>query len=239
MKNTVSRAGDIISRYMEDGKNNPFHSNFDWFLKEAKKKDITLILGSGFRAGCLHDSLDDFQMYEANLMEEFSEQALENDVKIITGIYGHTKYDISKLQKIRETVKIPTGGLGPLLTDIGTGYDHINAAIGIVALRDYIDWVSLITPAEHMGLPTLQDCQDGMSSINLARHIVDVMKNKNYDGDLKISEARNNLDWESMREYSINPYSTRWNKLGIKQKNPCTLCGPWCPLLYNNGGKHE
>ena len=236
MKSSVSRAGDIITRYMKSEKReNPFYQDFDWFLNEAKKNNITLILGNGFRAGSIHDSLDDMQMYEVELMKRFSDRALREGVNIIAGVYGHVKYDPDKLKQIRETLEIPTGGLGPLLTDIGVGYDHINAAIGIVLLRDYIDWVSLITPAEHMSLPTLQDCQDGMSAINLARHILDLRRGENSESDLEMSLARNDLDWETMRAVSINPYNVRWDEAGVRQKSPCSLCGPYCPLIRDKG----
>lgn len=238
MKNSISRAGDIISRYMhEEKKENPFFSDFDWFLDESKKNDVTLILGNGYRPGCLHDSLDVLQMYEIDLMRQFADKAVKKGVGIVAGIYGHTKYDLNTLKAIRETIEIPIGGLGPLLTDIGIGYDHLNAAIGTVMLREYIDWVSLITPAEHTSLPSLRDCQDGMTAINLARHILDLMKGKGYERDLKLSEARGKLDWESMREQSINPYSVKWEEIGVRQKSPCTLCGAWCPLLYKNNSE--
>jgi phosphomethylpyrimidine synthase len=89
-----------------------------------------------------------------------------------------------------------------------------------------------------MSLPTLKDCQDGMSAINLARHIINLIRNNDisYQRDKKISEARDRLDWESMRNYSINPYNPRWDEIGVKQKSPCSHCGPYCPLLYNSRG---
>ena len=123
--------------------------------------------------------------------------------------------------------------MGPLLTDVAAGYDHINAAIGTVLMREYIDWVSLVTPAEHMSLPTLKDCQDGMAAINLARHILDLIRNdKEYEWDRTISEARNRLDWKTMRDKSINPYNPRWEDINVERAY-CSLCGPYCPLLYN------
>ena len=241
MKNSVSRAGNIITRYINlVNKENPFYQNFDWFLDEAAKNKITLILGNGFRAGCLEDSLDDMQMYEIRLMKKFSDRAHEKGVDVIAGVYGHVKYDKNKLESIRKVLDIPTGGLCPLLTDVGCGYDHINAAIGIFLLRDYIDWVSLITPTEHIGLPTLKDYQEGMATISLARHILDLTRNKKgFENDKNISKARNNLDWESMKKYSINQYNPRWDGIELKLGHNCSLCGPYCPLIKNENEERK
>jgi phosphomethylpyrimidine synthase len=239
MKSSISRAGDIITRYMNvAGKENPFYQDFSWFLRRAKENDITLILGNGFRAGCIHDSLDTMQMYEVERMKEFSELAIKWGVRIIAGVYGHVMSDEGKFEEIRSKLRIPTGGLGPLLTDIAAGYDHINAAIGIITLRKYIDWVSLITPAEHMGLPTPQDGQDGMAAVNLARHILDLRRGEGQAEDLEMSKAREDLDWEAMRERSIDPCNARWENTKHEKGSPCTLCGAYCPLIPK-GEKNE
>jgi phosphomethylpyrimidine synthase len=110
MKGSISRAGDIITRYMSrERRENPFYQDFDWFLDKAKRKEITLILGNGFRAGCLEDSLDDMQMYEVQLMSYFSNKALERGVGVIAGVFGHVKYNPTLLRKIRENLDIPIG----------------------------------------------------------------------------------------------------------------------------------
>lgn len=239
-KTSVSRAGAIITRYMTriPGKisENPFYSNFEWFLNFAKKKDITLILGNGYRAGCLADSMDDVQLYETGVMKEFSKKATDRGVKVIAGIFGHvdpSKKD--KIENIRSQIDVPIGGLGPLVTDISLGYDHINAAIGIALLREYIDWVSLITPAEHIGLPNVNDVYDGMAAINTARHILDLMNGSTeaYKKDSMMAKSRTTLDWQGVVRSSINPYLNRLREVEKRtEKSFCDLCGEWCPL-YN------
>lgn len=239
-KHSVSRAGNIIIDYMKTrNEKNPFFSDWGWFVDYAKDEEITLILGNGLRAGCIKDSLDYLQMYEVKLFREFSRIAIDSGVGVIAGVIGHTdptKTEI--LEKIRRNLDVPIGGLGPLITDTAIGYDHINAAIGIVVLRKYIDWVSLITPAEHIGLPSLEDVYQGMVAVNLARHIANIIggDREAHERDRLISEKRANLNWKGMIELSIDPYLQRLNR---KEGSPCSLCGRWCPIYhkisYKNG----
>jgi phosphomethylpyrimidine synthase len=234
LKTSTSRAGSIMMKFMKQNQN-PFYSDFDWFLDYAKKKDITLILGNGFRASNIADSLDELQTYEMELMKTFAERAVNKNVKIIAGIFGHVNPAYKeRIKEMRENIEIPIGGLGPLLTDVSLGYDHLNAAIGIVLLRDYIDWVSLITPAEHICLPTMTDVYDGMAAVNIARHILDLRQGKECEKDYKMALARVNLDWEEMKNASVNPYSDRINKIAQRLKgNPCSMCGEWCPIYQS------
>lgn len=233
---TISRAGNIIMNYLSNSNSeNPYYENLNWFLDYAKKEDITLILGNGLRAACIADSLDEAQMYEVEINRVVAEEAIKKGVRIIAGVFGHIDPSkINEIKKIREKINIPIGGLGPLLTDIALGYDHINAAIGIVMMRKYIDWVSLITPSEHIGMPSLDDVSEGMTAFNIARHILELSEGKAQEKDLKMTRARINTNLcLGMIDYAINPFSKRLEKFRNKklQGKGCTLCGNWCPLI--------
>jgi phosphomethylpyrimidine synthase len=240
-KLVISRAGNIVANYVErTGQESPFYTDFDWFLDQAKEKEITLILGNGLRAACLADCFDETQMFEIKLVKEFTERAVSKGVRMIAGIFGHV--DPSKtefFETIRREIPIPIGGLGPLSTDIALGYDHINAAISIVMFRQYIDWVSIITPAEHIGMPSFSDAGDGITAFNIARHILDLKTGKNKERDLQMAKARMHKLWcAGMSELALNPYSLAVARVA-KEKWPdgCTLCGDWCPFTMRKTKK--
>lgn len=234
-KLVISRAGNIVANYVErTGRENPFYADFDWFLDQAKEKEITLILGNGLRAACLADCFDEAQMFEIKLIKEFSEKAVAKGVRIIAGLFGHI--DPSKtefFETIKREILIPIGGLGPLSTDVALGYDHINAAISIVMFRQYIDWVSIITPAEHIGMPSLSDAADGITAFNIARHILDLKAGRGKERDLQMAKARMHKLWcAGMPEIALNPYSPAVARIAKeKWPNGCTLCGGWCPFV--------
>jgi len=234
-RKVISRAGNIIVHYLRNTHDdNPFFTDPDWFLDQAKEKGITLIIGNGMRASCLADSFDEVQMLEVELVKEFAARAIAKGVSIIAGIFGHidpAKTDV--LTTIRREVPIPLGGLGPLVTDIALGYDQINAAIGIILMREYLDWVSIITPAEHIGMPNLNDAADGITAFNIARHILDLRAGQKHERDRQMAQARINKLWcAGMPELSLNPYSPIINRV-IQEKWPdgCSLCGDWCPFV--------
>jgi phosphomethylpyrimidine synthase len=237
LKWTISRAGNIILTYLlRSGKENPFYQDLNYFLDFAKKEEITLILGNGMRASCIGDSLDEAQMYEVEVHQEVAKEAIKRGVRIIAGVFGHV--DPSKteeMEKIREKLVIPIGGLGPLVTDVALGFDHINAAIGIVMMRKYIDWVSLITPSEHLGMPSLEDVEEGMTAVNIARHVLSLKEGREKERDLAMGRASVETNFcRGMVELAINPLSARLKRfLGHHEKNVkgCTLCGNWCPLI--------
>jgi len=240
-KLVISRAGNIVSHYIErTGQESPFYTDFDWFLDQAKEKEITLILGNGFRAACLADSFDESQMFEVKLVKEFAERAIAKGVRMIAGIFGHVDPSKTEIfEAIRREIPIPIGGLGPLTTDIALGYDHINAAISIVMFRQYLDWVSIITPAEHIGMPSFSDAADGITAFNIARHILDLKVGKNKERDLQMAKARMHRLWcAGMSELSLNPYSPAVARVS-KEKWPdgCTLCGDWCPFVMGKNKK--
>ena len=234
-KLVISRAGNIVANYVgRTGQESPFYTDFDWFLDQAKEKEITLILGNGLRAACLADCFDETMMFEIKLVKEFAERAVAKGVRMIAGVFGHI--DPSKtefFETIRREIPIPIGGLGPLSTDVALGYDHINAAISIVMFRQYIDWVSIITPAEHIGMPNLSDAADGITAFNIARHILDLKVGKDKERDLQMAKARMHKFWcAGMPEIALNPYSSAVARVAKKKwPDGCTLCGDWCPFV--------
>ena len=234
-KLVISRAGNIVANYVErTGQESPFYTDFDWFLDQAKEREITLILGNGLRAACLADCFDETQICEIKLVKEFAERAVAKGVHMIAGVFGHI--DPSKtefFETIRREIPIPIGGLGPLSTDVALGYDHINAAISIVVFRQYIDWVSIITPAEHIGMPSFSDAADGITAFNIARHILDLKAGKDKERDLQMAKARMHKLWcAGMSELALNPYSPAVARVAKeKWPNGCTLCGDWCPFV--------
>ena len=235
IKAIMSRAGNIVAHYVrESGCENPFYTDFNWFLDQAKEKEITLIFGNGLRAACLVDAFDDVQMYEVKLVKELAQRAIDKNVRVIAGVFGHINPSkIEFFKKVRQEISIPIGGLGPLSTDIALGYDHINAAISLVMFREYLDWVSVITPAEHIGMPSFSDAADGITAFNIARHILDLKEGKNQEKDLRMAKARMNKLWcAGMPEIALNPYSPAIARV-TKEKWPdgCTLCGDWCPFV--------
>jgi phosphomethylpyrimidine synthase len=235
IKTVISRAGNIVANYVQNsGCENPFYTDFDWFLDYAKEKEITLIFGNGLRAACLADAFDRVQMYEVDIVKTFAQRAVDKNVRVIAGVFGHVNpCKIESFETIRREIPIPIGGLGPLSTDIALGYDHINAAISLVMFRKYLDWVSIITPAEHIGMPSFSDAADGITAFNLARHILDLSVERNQERDLQMAEVRMNKLWcAGMPEIALNPYSPAISRVA-KEKWPegCTLCGNWCPFV--------
>lgn len=231
----ISRAGNIIANFLQKtGDENPFFGNFDWFLDQAKEQDITLILGNGLRASCIADSFDEAQLLEVQIAQEFTQRAITKGVSIIVGVFGHIDpSQTAALAEIRKQIPAPLGGLGPLATDIAIGYDHINAAISIVLFREYLDWVSVVTPAEHIGMPNIHDGADGITALNIARHILALRSGKGQQKDLRMAQARATKLWcAGMPEFSLNPYSLAIARIS-QEKGPdgCTLCGDWCPFV--------
>lgn len=233
-KLVISRAGNIIAHYLQrSGSRNPYFENFDWFLDQARERGITLIVGNGFRASCLADSFDEVQLLELQIAKEFAERAVAKGVSIIVGVLGHIDpSQTSVLERIRQEISVPVGGLGPLATDIALGYDHINAAISIVLFRQYLDWVSVITPAEHIGMPSLNDDADGITAFNIARHILALRSGKERERDLRMAQARAKKFWcAGTPGLSLNPYALAIARvIHEKWPNGCTLCGDWCPF---------
>ncbi|MEK9148503.1 MAG: phosphomethylpyrimidine synthase ThiC, partial [Candidatus Desantisbacteria bacterium] len=202
--------------------------NFDKVLKIAKKHNLCLSLGDSLRPGCLADATDEAQIGELINLGELTQVAREAGVSVMIEGPGHLPlHHIEANVKMakRITHNAPLYLLGPLVTDIAPGYDHITSAIGgALASWAGADFLCYVTPAEHLGLPTEEDVKLGVIAAKIAAHAGDIAKGLSREEDDRMSEARANLDWETQKEFAID-----WMKLRKKdEKKPCSMCGNYC-----------
>lgn len=235
----VSRGGAILAGWMmEKQKENPLYEQYDRLLELAKKYDVTLSLGDGLRPGCLEDATDRAQIQELLTLGELVQRAREEDVQVMVEGPGHVPFDqIETNIKITKSLcrNAPFYVLGPLVTDVAPGYDHISAAIGgTMAAVSGADFLCYVTPAEHLGLPGVQEVRQGVMASRLAAHAADVARGaeKARRWDREMSYARRKLDWERQIELSLDPElagSLRAN-LNPEESEACSMCGPYCAL---------
>lgn len=239
------RVADIVSRggafhfawMLHNDKENPLYANFDRLLEIARKYDVTLSLGDGLRPGSILDATDRPQIEELLTLGELVKRAWEQDVQVMVEGPGHVPLDQIemniKLQK-RLCNEAPFYVLGPLVTDIAPGYDHIVAAIGgAVAAASGADFLCYVTPAEHLGLPSVSDVKEGLIASKIAAHAADIVKGipEALQRDLKLSEARKKLDWATQQKLSIDPH--KFKKVREKRKTrtkACSMCGEFCAM---------
>ncbi len=234
----VSRGGSfLISWMLYNKKENPLYEDYERLLKIAKKYDVTLSLGDGLRPGCLADATDRGQIQELVTLGELAKKARAEGVQIIIEGPGHMPLDQIKANVLLEK-KIcddaPFYVLGPLVTDISPGYDHITGAIG-GALAGYwgADYLCYLTPSEHLRLPTVADVKEGVIITRIAAHAADIAKGTigALDKDLEMAIARKNLDWEKQINLSIDPEKARrYRKESKISSNKCTMCGEYCAI---------
>ncbi|MBU1262759.1 phosphomethylpyrimidine synthase ThiC [bacterium] len=225
----VSRGGSILWAWMrKNKKENPLYENFDEVLKIAKKHNFCLSLGDSLRPGCLADATDEAQIEELINLGDLANMARESGVSVIIEGPGHLPlHHIEANVKMakRITQDAPLYLLGPLVTDIAPGYDHITAAIGgALASWAGADFLCYVTPAEHLGLPTEEDVKLGVIAARIAAHAGDIAKGLKREQDDRISEARASLDWKRQRDFAIDP--TKF--LHQEKKEPCSMCGNYC-----------
>lgn len=237
----VSRGGSFLAGWMlHNERENPLYEYYDRLLEIAYEYDVTLSLGDALRPGSLADATDRSQIHELLVLGELVDRARENDVQVMVEGPGHVPYDQIetniKLQK--ELCKdAPFYVLGPLVTDIALGYEHINAAIGgTLAASSGADFLCYVTPAEHIGLPTVEDVKDGVIATKIAAHAADITKGISgaKERDRQMAQARKNLDWEEQMELAINPKEAKklrqeYNS-NLKDEDACTMCGSFCAL---------
>ncbi len=253
------RVADVVSRggafhlawMLHNGKENPFHARFDRLLEIARRHDVTLSLGDGLRPGSIMDATDRPQIEELLTLGELVKRALAAGVQVMVEGPGHVPLDQIemnvKLQK-RVCHEAPFYVLGPLVTDIAPGYDHIVAAIGgAVAAAAGADFLCYVTPAEHLGLPTVDDVREGLVASKIAAHAADIVKNVRgaRERDLELSRARKRLDWEGQKRLAIDP-----RKFGVVRRErktkteACSMCGEFCAMrivseFLNPAGKAD
>ena len=243
LTNIVSRGGSLMFAWMEmTGKENPFYERFDELLAICRKYDVTLSLGDACRPGSTHDANDATQIEEMITLGELTKTAWEQDVQVIIEGPGHMSLDkIAANMELERTLchGAPYYVLGPLVTDIAPGYDHITAAIGgAVAAASGAAFLCYVTPAEHLRLPNEQDVRDGIIAAKIAAHAADIAKNIPHaaDRDNEMSKARQAVDWEKMYSLSLDPENARkmHEQSAPECKDTCTMCGKFCAMRNMN-----
>ncbi|MCX7785200.1 MAG: phosphomethylpyrimidine synthase ThiC [candidate division WOR-3 bacterium] len=244
----VSRGGSMIIEWMRyNRKENPLYEYYDEILQIAKDYNACLSLGDGLRPGSLHDATDEPQILELLVIGELVARARAEGVQVIVEGPGHIP-----INEIEVNVKLeklicddaPFYVLGPLVTDIGCGYDHITSAIG-GALASYYgaDFLCYVTPSEHLGLPTVEDVRQGVIASRIAAHAGDVARGKKNarDWDDKISKARAELNWQKMIALSVDPKQARkiYEAYPLKAEGVCTMCGEFCALKKSKEWLHK
>ena len=235
----VSRGGSFLLEWMiYNGQENPLYEQFDRLLEIAYKYDLTLSLGDGLRPGCLADATDRAQLEELLTLGELRDRAVERNVQIIIEGPGHVPLNQVELNvKLEKEIckGAPFYVLGPLVTDIGMGYDHITAAIGgAVAGAAGADFLCYVTPSEHIRLPTIEDVKEGVIVSKLAAHAADIAKGVKgaMDADIRMAKCRKALDWNGQIDLSLNPDKVReWRaEVPPTENEVCSMCGEFCAI---------
>ena len=243
LTNIVSRGGSIIFAWMEmTGEENPFYEYYDEILDICREYDITMSLGDACRPGCLKDASDISQIEELVTLGELTARAWEKDVQVMVEGPGHMPMNqIAANMEIQKTIckGAPFYVLGPLVTDIAPGYDHITAAIGgAIAAASGASFLCYVTPAEHLRLPSLDDVKEGIIASRIAAHAADIAKGVKgaIEWDHQMSLARKKLDWEEMFDICIDPEKARRYRAEAKpeKEDTCSMCGNFCAVKNMN-----
>lgn len=243
LMNIVSRGGSLLFGWMEvTGNENPFYEYFDELLEICHEYDVTISLGDSCRPGCLYDSNDATETAEMIELGKLCKRAWAAGVQVMVEGPGHMALDEiaanMKLQK-RLCHNAPFYVLGPLVTDIGVGYDHITAAIGgAISASSGADFLCYVTPAEHLCLPNAQDVLDGLMATKIAAHAADIAKKVPHarDMDDKMGQARRKLDWDAMWKCALDPVNgkKRYEESPAATEGTCTMCGKMCAVRTVN-----
>ncbi|OGI23226.1 MAG: phosphomethylpyrimidine synthase [Candidatus Melainabacteria bacterium RIFOXYA12_FULL_32_12] len=229
----VSRGGSMLASWItKHQKENPLYEYYDELLEIAKTYDVTISLGDGLRPGCGADAGDRAQVSETVVLGELVNRARKAGVQSMVEGPGHVPLNL--IPGMIETIKTLTQGaplyvLGPLVTDIAPGYDHITAAIGgTLAAVHGADFLCYVTPSEHLGLPDIEQVKQGIVATKIAAHAADVAKGRknSIKQDLEMSIARKNLDWTKQAQYAIDKDVFE----NINDGSPCTMCGEYCSM---------
>jgi phosphomethylpyrimidine synthase len=244
----VSRGGSFHTAWiLHNEKENPIYKNYDYLLEIAQKYDLTLSLGDGMRSGCIYDANDRAKIQELLIIGELVERAREKGVSTIVEGPGHVPLNIieSNIQIMKSATKnAPYYVLGPLVTDIAPGYDHIVGAIG-GAIAGYAgaDFLCYVTPSEHLSLPTVEDVKEGVIAARIAAHSADLARGFGWEKDIQMAKARRDLDWEEMFKLVIDPEKAKGYRDLRKPTHEefCSMCGDLCaiklPKKYLRGEK--
>jgi phosphomethylpyrimidine synthase len=239
----VSRGGTLLLTWMlYNKKENPLYTDFDRILDIASAYDITLSLGDGFRPGALEDSSDRAQFHELSILGELTKRAHEKDVQVMIEGPGHIPLDEIEMNvKIEKKVchGAPFYVLGPIVTDVAPGYDHIVSAIGGAVAASYgADFLCYVTPSEHLGIPSLEDVKEGVIAARIAAHAGDIAKGipgaKEWDKEIAL--ARKRMDWKKQFKLVIDPERAKEtrNRLKPQLEEVCSMCGEFCSIKLLN-----
>ncbi|MDB9822244.1 phosphomethylpyrimidine synthase ThiC [Deltaproteobacteria bacterium] len=239
----VSRGGAFLTTWMlHHDRENPLYENFDRLLSIAEKYDVTLSLGDGLRPGSLADATDRAQIHELMTLGQLTKRAWERDVQVMIEGPGHVPLNQIKANILLEKQlcnHAPFYVLGPLVTDIAAGYDHVACAIGgAVAGEAGADFLCYVTPTEHLCLPGVEDVREGVIVTRIAAHAADIARGNRLalERDIEMSKARKALDWDTQMKLAIDPVRAK----RIRGENPpgendvCTMCGKFCAIKQVN-----
>lgn len=238
----VSRGGSLIATWMiKNNKENPLYDQYNRLVKIAKKNDVVLSLGDGLRPGSIADATDRAQITELITLGELAKKAFEEDVQVMIEGPGHVP-----LNQVETNIKLqkslcsgaPFYVLGPLVTDIAPGYDHITSAIGgAIAAGAGADFLCYVTPAEHLRLPSAEDVRNGVIAAKIAAHAGDIAKGvKNaIQKDIQMSNFRKAMNWEGQYNSALDPEKARdmRSAITLKDDKVCSMCSSYCAIKLN------
>ena len=238
----VSKGGTITAAWMlKYDKENPYITNYDYMIELAQKYDVTFSLGDALRPGSILDSHDELQVQEMINIGRLAKRAIEKDVQVMVEGPGHVPLDeVATNVKLAKSMigDVPYYVLGPLVTDVASGHDHIASAIGAaISASEGVDLLCYLTPSEHLALPNPEEEKEGLIAYRIAAHAGDLVKlrEKSIKWDLKMTEARRTLDWDAQLALSIDPEKAVMihSRTGQHPGNnvPCTMCGGACVYL--------
>ena len=238
----VSKGGTITAAWMlKHGRENPYHEHYDYLLETARKYDVTFSLGDALRPGSILDSHDELQVQEMINVARLTRRAHERDVQVMVEGPGHVPLnEVAANVRLAKSLvgDVPYYVLGPLVTDVASGHDHIASAIGAaVSAAEGVDLLCYLTPSEHLALPNNEEVKAGLIAYRIAAHAGDLvkMREKAIKWDAKMTEARRKLDWESQLALSIDPEAAAriHSRTGQHPGNnvPCTMCGGACVYI--------
>jgi phosphomethylpyrimidine synthase len=237
----VSRGGSFLTAWiLHNNEENPLYKSFDYLLDLARKYEFALSLGDGFRPGCIDDASDQAQLSELMVLGQLVKRCREAGVQSIVEGPGHVPLDqVPMNMRIEKSLchNAPFYVLGPLVTDIAPGYDHIVGAIGgAVAAQHGADFLCYLTPAEHLSLPDEEDVREGLIASKIAAHVGDLCRGRGREMDTKMAKARKALDWNTMFEVCIDPEKARrYRARGCtKEEDGCSMCGDVCAVKIVN-----
>ena len=239
----VSKGGTITAAWMlRYDKENPYYQHFDYMCEIARKYDVTFSLGDALRPGSILDSHDELQIAEMINVSRLTKKAHQKDVQVMVEGPGHVPLnEVAANVRLAKSLvgDVPYYVLGPLVTDVAAGYDHIASAIGAaVSAAEGVDLLCYLTPAEHLALPTAEEVKEGLIAYRIAAHAGDLVKirDKAIKWDMEITEARRTLNWQKQIALAINPEEAERihnRREGQIQGNnaPCTMCGSACVYI--------